>query len=90
MAREGTVHGIDDKDTEGEDMHHEHGHEHEWDVAHPEDGMLAVDPGEQASRVEEEGVYDDEDDVGDAVAIEILRTEVEPAWIHVHHCNDST
>ena len=71
-------------------MHHEHGHEHEWDVAHTEDGMLAVDPGEQACRVEDEGVYDDEDDVGDAIAIEILRSEVEPAWIHVHHFDDST
>ena len=66
-------------------MHGEHGHEHEWDVAHAEDGMLAVDPGKEACRVEEDGVYDDEDDVGDAIAVEILGSEVEAAWVEVYH-----
>ena len=86
LAREGTVHGVDDEDTECEDMHHEHGQEHEGDVPHAEDGMLAVDPGEEACRVEEEGVYDDEDDVGDAIAVKILWSEVEAAWVEVDHC----
>ena len=71
-------------------MHHEHGHEHEWNVAHTEDRMLAVDPGKEACRVEEEGVYDNEDDVGDAIAIEILWSEVEPAWVEVHHFDNLT
>ena len=42
LAGESTVHGVDDEDCECEDVHGEHGQEHEGDIAHPEDGMLAV------------------------------------------------
>ena len=42
LAREGTVHGIDDEDGEGEDVHYEQGQEHERDIPHSEDGMPAV------------------------------------------------
>lgn len=47
--------------------------------------MLAIYPGEEACRVEEERVHDDEDDVGDAIAIEVLGSEVESAWVEVDH-----
>ena len=90
LAREGTVHCVDDHDGKGEDMHGEQGQEHEGNVAHSENGMLAVHPGEEACGVEEERVYDDEDDVGDAIAVQILRSEVESAWVEVHHCDDVT
>ena len=71
-------------------MHREHGHEHEWDVAHAEDRMFSIYPGKEACRVEEEGVYDDDDDVGDAIAIEILRSKVKATRIEVHHCQYPT
>lgn len=34
--------------------------------------MSARDPGEEACRVEEDRVDDDEDDVGNAIAVEVL------------------
>ena len=71
-------------------MHGEEGHEHEGDIAHAEDGMVAVEPGEEAGRVEEEGIDGDEDDVGDAVAVEVLGSEIETTWVEVDHCDDVT
>ena len=85
LAGESAIHGVDDEDCKGEDVHGEEGEEHERDVAHSEDGMLAVCPGEEACRVEEEGVDGDEDDVGDAIAVEILWSEIESAWVEVDH-----
>ena len=52
--------------------------------------MLAVYPGEEARGVEEEGVDDDEDDVGDAIAVEVFGPEVESAWVEVNHCDGVT
>ena len=69
-------------------MHCEEGQEHEWHIPYPEDGVSARDPGEEACRVEEERVQDDEDNVGYAIAVEILGSKVESAWVHVNHCND--
>ena len=71
-------------------MHREKGQKHEWNIAHSEDGMLAVHPSEEAGRVEEERIDDDEDDVGNAIAVEILRSEVESTWVEVHHCDGMT
>ena len=42
LARESTVHCVNDHDGECEDMHREQGQEHEGNIAHSEDGMLAV------------------------------------------------
>ena len=86
LAGESTVHGVDEHDSEGEDVHCKQGQEHEGNIAHSEDGMLARDPGEEACRVEEDGVDDDEDDVGNAIAVEILWSKITSAWVHVHHC----
>ena len=47
--------------------------------------MLARDPGEEACRVEEDGVDDDEDDIGNAIAVEILWSKITSAWVHVNH-----
>ena len=47
--------------------------------------MLARDPGEEACRVEEEGVDDDEDDVGNAIAVEILCSKITSAGVHIDH-----
>ena len=85
LAGERAVHGVDEKARKGEDVHGEQGQQHERDVADPEDGMLAVDPGEDAGRVEEERVEGPEDDVGDAVAVEVLGTEIEAAGVEVDH-----
>ena len=52
--------------------------------------MLAVHPSEEACRVEEERIHDDEDDVGNAIAVEIFGSEVESAGVEVNHCNDVT
>lgn len=52
--------------------------------------MLAVYPGEDACRVEEERIDDDEDDVGNAIAVEIFGSEVESTGVEVDHCGDVT
>ena len=52
--------------------------------------MLAVYPGEEACRVEEEGVDDDEDDVGNAIAVAVLGSKVESARIEVDHLDNVT
>ncbi len=71
-------------------MHGEQRQEHEGNIPHSEDGMLAVRPSEETCRVEEERVYDNEDDVGDAIAVEVLWSEVESAWVEVNHGDDVT
>lgn len=72
LAGESAVHGIDDEDDECEDVDHEHGREHQGDISHAEDGMFSVQPGEEACPVEEERIEDNEDYVGDAIAIKVL------------------
>ena len=47
--------------------------------------MRAVDPAEETCRVEEEGVDADEGNIGDAIAVEVLGSEVESAWVEVDH-----
>lgn len=42
LTGERAVHGVDDKDCECEDVHRKDRQEHEWDISHSEDGMLAV------------------------------------------------
>lgn len=50
--------------------------------------MFARDPGEEAGRVEEDGIDDDEDNVGYAIAVEVFRSKVESAGVHINHCDD--
>ena len=50
--------------------------------------MTARDPGEEACGVEEDGIDDDEDNVGYAIAVEIFGSKVESAWVHINHCDD--
>lgn len=90
LARETAVHCVDDEDRECEDVHREQGEEHEWNIAHSEDGVLAVHPGEETCRVEEERISDGEDDVGNAIAVEIFVSEVESTGVEVDHCGDVT
>lgn len=45
--------------------------------------MAPVEPEENACGVEDDGVGDADDDVGYAIAIEVLRAEVETAWVEV-------
>ena len=47
--------------------------------------MFSIDPEENACGIEEEGVSDAEDDVGDAIAVEVLRAEIEASRIEINH-----
>ena len=47
--------------------------------------MFARDPGEEACRVEKDGIDDDEDNVGNAIAVEIFGSKVESTWVHINH-----
>ncbi len=49
--------------------------------------MLAVEPGEEACRVEEERVCGDEDNVGNAISVEVLWSEIKSTWVEVDHCD---
>ena len=49
--------------------------------------MLAVEPGEEACRVEEERVDGDEDNVGNAISVEVLWSEIKSPWVEVDHCD---
>ena len=51
--------------------------------------MASVKPNVNACRIEENGVGDRPDNVGDPIAVPILRTEVEAVWIEVDHVDAS-
>ena len=58
-------------------------HEREADLTYLDDGMETLGPEVRACGVEEDGVKNGDDNLGNSIAIEVLRTPVVASWIEV-------
>ena len=77
------VERIDQEDHDEVDVEDEDGHEGEIDLAHPDDRMVSVGPQIGAGDEKNDGVGEDEDEQGDAVAIGVRFGPVVTSWIAV-------
>lgn len=65
-------------------MEHQYGQQRQGDLAHPDSWIVSLQPEEDAGCVEEEGIEQDEDYEGDAIAIEVLGVgPIVASWVEV-------
>jgi len=82
------VQGINDEDHEQEYVERQKRHEQQWHIANLDHGVVAVKPKEEASCPKEDGVCDDENNVGYSIAVEVFGSVVDASRIKIHHYAD--
>lgn len=87
-ARPGAVHGVDGEDHEAEDMDDQDGQQHQADLPHLDNGVMALEPKIGTGGIQEDGVDDCEGDVGDAIAVQVGGSKVEASGVEVNHAGE--
>ena len=83
-ARKNAIERVDDEDDDQVHMEHQYGQQRQRDIAHPDDWIVSLKPEEDASCVEEEGIEQDEDYKGNAIAIHVFGVgPIVASWVEV-------
>ena len=65
-------------------MEYQYRQQRQGDLAHPDGWIVTLDPEEDTGHVKENGMEQDDDDEGDAIAIEVLGLDpVVASWVEI-------
>ena len=83
-TRKGAIERVHKEDEYQVHMEHKYGQECQRDLAHPDGWVIALEPEEGTGRIKKDGINQDEDYEGDAVAVEVLgRGPIMASWVKI-------